>query len=315
GGKVTTNADGNFTLGGLIPGKEYHLNIKLDEHSSRTVTQIKAKEAATLILGDLSVDPNPTKPYVPPTPAQRTAEAFAAKRDMPLAERLENFHAEARREYTRPLLLLGKPTDPACIELFRLFQERDGADADKKDFKAPNELRWEFELASLDVGRPEVSELAAKLKIDLAKGLPVLAVLNSDGTLAETQSLELKEKKLDSRLLGAWMEKHKLPTRDAQKMLDDALAKAKAEDKRVFFIFSASWCGPCRMLARLLAPHKAELEKHFVFVKLDISRDEHADEIRQRYKESTSGGVPWFCILDGEAKVIATSNLPEVNPQ
>ena len=69
------------------------------------------------------------------------------------------------------------------------------------------------------------------------------------------------------------------------------------------------------MLARFLAPHKGELEKHYVFVKLDISRDEHTDELRERFKESASGGVPWFCILDQQAKVLTTSNLPKVNPQ
>jgi hypothetical protein len=150
---------------------------------------------------------------------------------------------------------------------------------------------------------------------DLAGGKPVLAMLNSDGSLPEMLTLEAKEKKLESRLIGGWMAKHRLPTRDAQKMLDEALAKAKAEDKKVFFILSASWCGPFRMLARFLAPHKSEVEKHFVFVKLDISRDDHVDELRERFKESADGGVPWYCILDPEAKVLTTSNVPKDNPK
>src|SRR6185436_19292082 len=75
GGKVTTDAQGNFSLAGLITGETYQVNVKIDQQSSRTVTKVTAKDAKTLALGDLSVDPNPTKPYVPPTPAQRTAEA------------------------------------------------------------------------------------------------------------------------------------------------------------------------------------------------------------------------------------------------
>jgi thiol-disulfide isomerase/thioredoxin len=313
-----TDANGNFTLARLGPGEEYQLSIKLDENSSRNVTEVTAKDSQPLALGDLSVDPNPSKPYVPPTPAERAAQGFAAKRETPPQQRLEDLLAEARREYTRPLLLFGKPTDPACVELYRLFQERDhdSKEAEKQDVPAPNELRWEFELAALDTDRPELREFASKMKIDISAGhAPLLAVLSSDGSLAETQELELKDGKLDGRLLGAWMARHKLATRDARKMLDDALAKAKAEDKRVFFILSASWCGPCRMLARFLAPHKSELEQHFVFVKLDISRDEHADELRERFKESASGGVPWYCILDADAKVLTTSNLPKVNPR
>ena len=44
--------------------------------------------------------------------------------------------------------------------------------------------------------------------------------------------------------------------------------------------------------------------------KLDISRDEHAEELRERFQASADGGVPWYCILDGEAKVLKTSNVP-----
>jgi thiol-disulfide isomerase/thioredoxin len=318
GGATKTDTQGRFSLVGLVPAEAYQLNVKIDEHSSRTVTEVVAKNAQPLDLGELSADPNPTKPYVPPTPAERAAQGFAAKRDMPLADRLDNLLAEARREYTQPLLLFGQTADPACIELYRLFEESDTLSEEEKakgDFVSPDELRWEFELAALDVDRSEVREQAAKLKIELAAGVPVLAVLNQKGALVETLPLRMKEKKLDSRAIGGWMAKHKLPTRDAQQMLDEALAKAQAEDKRVFFILSASWCGPCRMLARFLAPHKSELEKHFVFVKLDVSRDEHAGELRERFKESASGGVPWYCILNAEdAKVLCTSNVPEANP-
>jgi thiol-disulfide isomerase/thioredoxin len=319
GGTTKTDTQGRFSLVGLVPGEAYQLNVKIDDHSSRTVTEVIPQDAQPLALGELSADPNPTKPYVPPTPAERAAQGFAAKRDMPLGDRLDNLLAEARREYTQPLLLFGKADDPACIELYRLLEHSDALSDEEKakgDFVSPDELRWEFELAALDIDLPEIREQATKMKIELAAGVPVLAVLDQQGSLVTTLPLELKGKKLDSRSIGGWMAEHKLPTRDAQQMLDEALAKAQQEDKRVFFILSASWCGPCRMLARFLAPHKSELEKHFVFVKLDVSRDEHADELKARFKESASGGVPWYCILNAEdAQVLCTSNVPGGNPR
>ena len=97
-------------------------------------------------------------------------------------------------------------------------------------------------------------------------------------------------------------------------MLAEALEKAKAENKRVFLIMSASWCGPCRMLARFLAAHKGELDPHYVFVKLDISRDEHADALSEHYKGNRDGGIPWYAILDDDGKEIVTSNKPASRP-
>jgi thiol:disulfide interchange protein len=94
-------------------------------------------------------------------------------------------------------------------------------------------------------------------------------------------------------------------------MLADALAKAKATDKRVFLIASASWCGPCRMLSRFLSRHKPELERHYVFVKLDVSRDEHGDAVRDRHQKDRDGGIPWYVILDADGGELTTSNLPE----
>jgi thiol-disulfide isomerase/thioredoxin len=192
--------------------------------------------------------------------------------------------------------------------LFRLFDER--STIDDKQNPTPSELRWEFELLSLDVARPGMREMADRLGIAGDKSEPTLAVLNSDGKLAATFPLKLTEDKLDGNAVGRFLAVNKLPTRDAEKMLSEGLHRAQAEDKRLFFIFSASWCGPCRMLAEFLSQHKTELERHYVFVKLDVSRDEHAQALREKYKESKSGGVPWYTILDAEGKMLVTSNAP-----
>ncbi len=316
GGQVTTDDEGRFTLTGLILGEEYELNIEIDQHSWRRVTQITAKDASPIDLGEVTADPEPIQPYVPPTPAERTAKAFAVRPEASPDERVGLMLADAKVEYFQPLVLFGTPKDPACIELYRLFQERDADDGDEKkpDYAAPNELRWEYDLAALDIDRPVMREYAARLGVDLTPRVPLLVLLDEQGKLSDSIALTLgDDQKLDPKRLGAWMEKHKLPTRNACKSLADALAQAKAENKRVFFTFSATWCGPCRSLSRALAPFKSELEKHFVFVKVDVSRDEEMDALRERYPESNRGGIPWFCILDPQEekpRVLATSNLP-----
>ena len=269
-------------------------------------------------------DPNEAKPYVPPTPRKRAADAFAAGQKTAPREQIDHLIVEALREHTRPLLLLGRPDDPACIELFRLFyeepEEQPAGDEEKAAQKpalpSPRNLRWEFELASLDTDQPAVKTFLGEHAADLAKAAPpVLAALNSDGSVAAVYPLRLDANgKLESRPLSGFLAGQKQPTRDAERMLAEALEKAKAENKRVFFIMSASWCGPCRMLARFLAAHKGELDPHYIFVKLDISRDEHADSLSERYKGNWDGSIPWYAILDADGKEIVTSNKPAPRP-
>jgi hypothetical protein len=119
------------------------------------------------------------------------------------------------------------------------------------------------------------------------------------------------KQKLDGAALAAFLARHKPPTRDAEKMLAEALRKAKIEGKHVFFISSASWCGPCRMLSRFLAARKDVFAKHYVFVKLDISRDSHAETVRKRIQGENTGGVPWYAILDGDGKMLGSSSVPD----
>ncbi|WP_406699854.1 carboxypeptidase regulatory-like domain-containing protein [Singulisphaera sp. Ch08] len=319
GGTTETDDQGRFTLENLVPGHKYNLTLPLgDDGSSRNVTELTAPGPGPFSLGDVSVDTQPIKPYVPPTPQERTVQAFAARARTSPKERLAAMLPEAKREYTRPLLLFGKKDDPACVDLFRLFNEQvsepdESKEPAKRRPPTPAELRWEFELTSLDLGQADTLPFGQELGIELGEGQPpILAVLDVDGKVAAQYPLRLDEaKKLDDLALGKFLLEHKLPTRNAEKMLADALARAKAEDKCVWFIASASWCGPCRMLARFLAPRKGDLEPHFVFVKLDISRDLHASSVRDRYKGAAEGGVPWFAILDGDGNPLATSNMPD----
>jgi hypothetical protein len=188
-----TDAKGRFTLEGLIPGQAYEVNLRLDaQFNWRVVTRVQPKSATPSDLGDLHVDPEPLRPYVPPTPAERSARAFAAQSASP-RQRMSTVLAESAREHTRPVLLFGQPKDPACIELFRLFAQEppsSGSETDQPRAKrppTPYDLRWELELASLDTEKPEVRTFVGEIGVAAGKGRPpVLAVLNADGALAAT---------------------------------------------------------------------------------------------------------------------------------
>jgi thiol-disulfide isomerase/thioredoxin len=315
---VTTDDQGRFNVLGLVVGEAYDLVVHNEEESrmSTAQTKIAPTDPGSIALGDVAIDLSPPKPYVPPTPAQRAGEAFAARKEKSPREKLEYVLIEASREYTRPLLLFGGPKDPACVDLFRLFDEGSNGE-DPARAKTPGDLRWEFELSSLDAASAEVATFAKDLGVPLGDGkTPMLAVLSDEGKLAATYPLRPgTDGKLDAGPLAAFLLDHKLPTRDAETMLAEGLAKAKAEDKRVFLIMSASWCGPCRLLARFLVASKAELDRHYVFVKLDVSRDAQAESIKKRFKGSESGGVPWYVILDDAGQPLITSNAKELEEQ
>lgn len=318
GGHTTTDSDGGFRLPGLVVGEKYEIQTEDGNRYVSAKTKPLADSPGPLALGDVLLDLTPSKPYVPTTPAQRTAEAFAARKEKSSSEKLEYVLTEAKREYTRPLLLFGKADDPACVDLFRLFNEPGTNDAEAKDKprpKTPADLRWDFDLSSLDASPADVKSFARDLGATVGEGMPpVLVLLSDEGKPVASYPLALgADKKLDAPALAAFMLQHKLPTRDAEAVLAEGLAKAKAEDKRVFLDFGASWCGPCRMLGRFLEANKAELERHYVFVKLDVSRDDHARPLCERYEEKDAiNGVPWYVILDGDGKPLITSNAKDL---
>ncbi|WP_337176595.1 carboxypeptidase-like regulatory domain-containing protein [Paludisphaera sp.] len=186
GGNAETDADGRFHLPGLLLDETYEITTR-DAEARRTYTaeiKVLAVEPGQVALGDVPIDLSPPKPYVPPTPAQRAETSFAASRGKSPGEALEAVRAEARREYTRPLLLIGKADDPACVDLFRLFDpeaaagDAEGEGAERA--RSPLDLRWEFELASLDASRPEVEAYASGLLASVGGGKPPVLVVPTD---------------------------------------------------------------------------------------------------------------------------------------
>ncbi len=86
---------------------------------------------------------------------------------------------------------------------------------------------------------------------------------------------------------------------------EEALAKAKAENKLVFMDCYTSWCGPCRMMDKdvfPLAEAGAYFNPNFVCIKKDMENGE-GPELAKRYKVSA---FPTMLILNPEGEVLHT---------
>lgn len=82
---------------------------------------------------------------------------------------------------------------------------------------------------------------------------------------------------------------------------DAALKQAKQEGKPVFIDFYATWCGPCKELARTVFTDleiKAYYDRHFVCVRVDVDKEE---KLADKY-EITS--MPTLVFLDSKGKEI-----------
>ncbi len=99
-----------------------------------------------------------------------------------------------------------------------------------------------------------------------------------------------------------------------------ALAKAKAENKRVFIDFTGYTCTNCRWMEANVFTKKeveAELNK-FVLARLYTDGEGEVYERQQQMEQDLFGTValPFYAIVDGDGKIIATfagltRNVPE----
>jgi uncharacterized protein YyaL (SSP411 family) len=88
--------------------------------------------------------------------------------------------------------------------------------------------------------------------------------------------------------------------------LKEAIVKAKAENKFVFFDAYASWCGPCKAMDKDVFIDKTVadyLNAKFVAIRIDMEKGE-GPELEKRYK--SINGYPSLLFLDGSGMPLKT---------
>ena len=300
GGTTKTDAEGKFELTGLVAGQKYHVNVPIGEKGrSQSVHTLVAAPDETINFGDVKLAPE----YRPPTTDESRKAAFDVK-GTPL-ERFENARRDAKLGRLHVLTILA-PTKSALTErLFAMTREHDELKGNMDDFRT----LW---VATDDERRPAAMLLAKKLARDLKDDGPVLVVADERGepVAVKEASLLQKDGVLDLAMVTNFLEQASPKHLDANKLLADALATARKENKRVIVQETATWCGPCWKLSRFLDQHRDIWEKDYLWIKLD-HRWTGALDIAKRLRGKSEGGIPWTAILDDEGKVLITSNDKE----
>jgi thioredoxin-related protein len=244
-------------------------------------------------------------------PSQASIYDKAADADVQVAKAVER----AKHDDKRVLLMFGGDWCGWCHKLHDLFKtNRDVAQV----------LSNEYELVTIDLESPNATPLLKTCKDVLSKdelrrgvGYPFLAVLDASGKVITAQRTDVLEEAdhHDPKLVTAFLEKWQVPPQDAKRVLDQALSRASSDDKRVFLTFGAPWCGWCNRLHDWMAQPEiaAILDRDFVIAQIDVDRMTEGKEVQTRYQPKSSGGIPWFAILDAQGKSLITSDGPGGN--
>lgn len=82
--------------------------------------------------------------------------------------------------------------------------------------------------------------------------------------------------------------------------MDEAIAQAKNESKKIFLYFGAEWCPPCKMMKANIFPADKVKEALENYVVLFVD----ADENRPLAIKYQVAGIPAFMIVDENGKVL-----------
>ena len=120
-------------------------------------------------------------------------------------------------------------------------------------------------------------------------------------------------------LTGAFAQEQAKP---ASVIMDEAYAQAARENKKVFVIFHASWCGWCHRMDSLMnVPETKPLfDGNFVIKHLVVQEapakknleNPGADQLMKKYNGAGTG-IPYWLIFNEKGKLIADSRMPSTD--
>jgi len=306
GTTVTSMPDGSFTIDGLVPGVEYNINVATSftddgrPNGWNRAGMAKPAGVERIELGELKLPP----PYRPKTSADYAAEAFA--KPEPFDQRLAAALRRAKLSTQNVMLILGSAKAKPVMRFFIY----------RYDFR--NTEFWnammEHWLIAVDTERASeaLGAWAERNNVRLPGPGFVMVILDPDGKVMgqSTSDLLSTDGELDRRLVLEFAKKYSPAKPDGKKLFDEALARAKAEAKKVLFDESGPYCGPCYQFSEYLEANKELIERDYVCVTLDY-RFAGASEIFKQLKAATS--TPWIAVLDADGKILATSDGPDGN--
>jgi thioredoxin 1 len=95
-------------------------------------------------------------------------------------------------------------------------------------------------------------------------------------------------------------------TADAHADIQQALATAAKENKRVILDFGGNWCGDCQVLDIYFHDEKnlPLLEANYVLVHIDIGHMDKNVDVAQKYDVPLGKGVPALAVLNAHGKLL-----------
>ncbi len=100
---------------------------------------------------------------------------------------------------------------------------------------------------------------------------------------------------------------------NARAEVQQALAAAKTDHRKVLLVFGANWCGDCRALDAALHGKSGPLiEGKFDVVKIDVGNFDKNLDIDGRYGHPIGNGIPAVVVVDADNKILYSTKGGEL---